>query len=77
MENVDIDSLREFLAPSTLEWLEEGKLLTSGLFTDTDEFFDSTPEAELSELERIPLKVAASTREQQQPEYETYNKYLA
>ena len=64
MENVDIDSLRGLLAPSILEWLDEGRQLTSGLFddcTNVDEFFDSLPEAELLELECNPLKAIAST----------------
>ena len=66
MENVHIDSLRGLLAPSILEWLEDGQQSISGLFddcTNADGFFDSLPEAELSELERNPLKAVASTSE--------------
>ena len=41
MENIDIDPLRGLLAPSILEWLEDGEQSTSGLFkdcTNVDEF---------------------------------------
>ena len=34
MEDVDIDSLRGFVAPSILEWLTESEQLTSGLLGD-------------------------------------------
>ena len=50
MENIDIDSLRGFVAPSILEWLTEDEQLTSRLLSDyanMDEFFESSPEAEL------------------------------
>ena len=64
MENVDIDSLRGFVAPSIFEWLTEGEQSTSGFFSDctnTDEFFKSIPEAKLVELERSPLTTVATT----------------
>ena len=61
MENI---SLRGFVAPSILEWLTEDEQSTSRLLGDyanTDEFFESLPEAELAELERSPLKAVATT----------------
>ena len=61
MENIDIDSLNGFLAPSILEWLTKDELSTSELlggYANTDKFFESLTEAELAVLERSPLKAA-------------------
>ena len=66
MENVNIDSLRGFLAPSVIEWLTEGGQSTSGLLgdcVDTDEFFEGLPEVELVELEHSPSKAVDTTSE--------------
>ena len=66
MENVDINSLKGFLAPSVIKWLTEGQQLTSGLLgdcVDTDEFFEGLPEVELAELEHSPSKAADTTSE--------------
>ena len=59
MENLNIDSLRGFLASSILEWLTEDKPSTSrlcGSYANTDEIFKSLPEAELVEWEHGSLK---------------------
>lgn len=64
MDDIDIESLREFLAPSIMEWLTEGEKSTNELVDnsdDADEFLEGLPEVELAELERDLTEAASST----------------
>ena len=66
MDEVDIEYLKGFLAPSIIEWLTDEETSMSASVdncTNVDEFFESLPEAELAKLDNDLEGKSSSTSE--------------
>ena len=66
MDEVEIETLKHFLVPSIIEWLQVEEKSTSAFVdngTNVDEFLDNLPEAELAILDSRLEEKSSSTSE--------------